>query len=352
MHQETHADPRFERRVHFAVYAVHAEPRAVVQTEPVDRGPCVLDERRHLMSVQHLAADGGVCVGYRRRRFAAADEEIVLDRRLEMVVDIFQSGAHLVPRTGCVFQLRGDRYVVNHAVVAHPLVKRGSVCFHIGDGVQRLVEPAAVAAVMHACVEEQLVANPVLPVHCRQGVAPRIAHSHLVLPVAAVVLSAVAHLHVFDIRTIIDTYRQAVAVGERVAQFGVDVVEIIPCPHRHVFFPRSQNGCDDGGREEVEIGPSGGYVKRGLGAWRIARFQAVQLRFAEDRTLHVHFGGYQSYGYSSVPEGVVSLFLADVYHRAEARTETRREIALVECHVFDGVGIEDGEHAQCMVDVV
>ena len=53
-----------------------------------------------------------------------------------------------------------------------------------------------------------------------------------------------------------------------------------------------------------------------------------------------------------MPERVVAFFLPYVYHGTESGTEACREIALVERHIFDGIGIEDGEHTEGMVDIV
>ena len=59
-----------------------------------------------------------------------------------------------------------------------------------------------------------------------------------------------------------------------------------------------------------------------------------------------------SYGEIAVVAAYVTIVLAHIDNSGQSATILCREIAFVECHIFDGIGIEHGEESHDVADVI
>ena len=204
----------------------------------------------------------------------------------------------------------------------------------LGDG-----EVAAVAGECATEVHEELGGELVVPAKAAHDVAPAVAEAGILGVVVAVdefeagVKCVVAHV-VGGVET--------AAVAEAVGDFGVDIIEVVA-------------GIDFGGAAFGQAFHAGGHGEDGLdedvAVGAAGRDGEGGLLF-DDGAFEVGFGGDEADADAAVEFFVVAVVGGDVEDGGETAAETGREAAFVELDVLDGVGVEGGEEAAEVVDVV
>ena len=204
----------------------------------------------------------------------------------------------------------------------------------LGDG-----EVAAVAGECTTEVHEELGGELVVPAKAAHDVAPAVAEAGILGVVVAVdeleagVDNIVAHV----VRSV-----EAAAVAEAVGDLGVEIIEIRTgidtggAAFGQAFHAGGHG--EDGLDEDVAVGAAGGDGEGGL--------------FFDDGAFEVGFGGDEADADAAVELFVVAVVGGDVEDGGESAAETGREAAFVELDVLDGVGVEGGEEAAEVVDVV
>ena len=123
-----------------------------------------------------------------------------------------------------------------------------------------------------------------------------------------------------------------------VGDFGVEVVEIVTAVECSVFALFTHYQCKNGLQEDVAVGASGRDREGGL--------------LFDYWTFNVSFGRDEPYADTAVVFFVVAVVGGDVEDGRKAAAETCGEAALVKLYVLHGVGVEGGEEAAEVVDVV
>ena len=284
------------------------------------------------------------------------DEEIAY-RRLELVVDEFRTEVKRVAVVGRVLEMRVGADVIDVRVVAHRLIESAFYFAVVGVPVgiflvQLLAQTVAVTGESDLRVGENLARVAVLPVQGAHQVAP--AHAHIQVAFVLVadkrLVERIAEVH--HVVTRVERSRQFVVLGEGVTEFGVHVVEIVAAGGVHVRC-RFGNQRDKGRSEQIEIRPAGRDVESRLGTHRVAGGKTVPVLFVPvDGAFHIQFGGQQSYGQVAVVTCGVAVVLSHVDDRTQAAAVAGGEIAFIERHVLDSVGVEDREETHQVTHVV